>query len=84
MRSTRFNRTVVVTRHALVRMAERNITESELLSVIDTGETKYKDETHLWAFKRLPSRIDNLICAVLVLENMVVVKTIMHNFELEA
>jgi hypothetical protein len=52
--------------------------------VIDTGETKYKDETHLWAYKHLDNRTDNLICAVLVLENFVVVKTIMHNFELEA
>ncbi len=84
MHSIRFSRTVILTRHAMVRMAERNITESELLSVIDMGETKYKDETHLWTFKRLPGRIDNLICAVLVLENVVVVKTIMHNFELEA
>jgi hypothetical protein len=84
MQSTRFNRTVILTRHAALRMIERNITEAELLSVIDTGETKYKDETHLWSYKHLASRTDNLICAVLVLETVVVVKTIMHNFELEA
>jgi hypothetical protein len=52
--------------------------------VIDTGDTRYKDETHLWAYKHLANRTDNLICAVLVLETVVVVKTIMHNFEPEA
>jgi hypothetical protein len=34
-------------------------------------------------YKQLPGRADNLICAVLVLETAVVVKTVMHNFILE-
>lgn len=84
MQSIRFNRTVILTRHATLRMIERDITESELLAVIDTGDTRYKDDTHLWAYTHLDNRTDNLICAVLVLENVVVVKTIMHNFEMEA
>ena len=37
-----------------------------------------KDDTHLWAYKQLPGRADNLICAVLVLETAVVVKSVMH------
>jgi len=64
-------------------MALRSITVSELLDVVDTGETRFKDETHLWAYKQLSGRADNLICAVLVLEAVVVVKTVMHNFTLE-
>jgi len=84
MHSRRFDRAVILTRHAALRMVERQVTEAQLLSVIDTGETKYKDETHLWAYKQLPERTDNLICAVLVLDQAVVVKTIMHNFDLEA
>ncbi len=32
------------------------------------------------AFKHIATRSDNLICAVLVLENAVVVKTVMNNF----
>lgn len=51
MYSTRFQRPVSLTRHALKRMA---------------------------------GRTDNLICAVLVLEGAVVVKTVMHDFTLEA
>jgi len=77
MFSARFNRPVILTRHAAQRMAE-------LLAVVDTGDTRYKDETHLWAFKHLDDRADNLVCAVLVLEDAVVVKTVMHHFTPEA
>lgn len=61
-------------------MQERNISEIILLEVIDSGETRYKDASHLWAFKEFPERHDNLLCAVLVLEDHVVVKTVMHHF----
>ncbi len=65
-------------------MDERNISEAELLAVIDTGETRYKEASHLWAFKHIAERADNLVWAVLVLEDSVVVKTVMHHFSLEA
>ena len=84
MHSHRFDRPITLTRHARLRMDERNISEAELLAVIDTGETRYKDASHLWAFKHLAGRADNLVCAVLVLEDSVVVKTVMHHFSLEA
>jgi hypothetical protein len=82
MYSVRFQRPVVVSGHAKIRMVERDISEAMLLEVIDFGETRYKDETHLWAFKEFPERHDNLLCAVLVLEDRVVVKTVMHHFTL--
>ena len=61
-------------------MVERDISEAMLREVIDSGDTRYKDTTHLWAFKEFPERHDNLLCAVLVLEDRVVVKTVMHHF----
>lgn len=63
-------------------MTERMITEAMLMEVIDQGETRYRDSTHLWAFKVFPERNDNLLCAVLVLEDVVIVKTVMHHFSL--
>ena len=84
MHSRRFDRPIILTRHARLRMDERNISEAEWLAVIDTGETRYKDASHLWAFKHIAERADNLVCAVLVLEDSVVVKTVMHHFSLEA
>ena len=83
MFSVRFQRPVVLTQHAKVRMGQRSISMDELLVVIDTGDTRFKDDTHLWAFKNLPGSTDNLVCAVLVLEDAVVVKTVMHEFVLE-
>lgn len=83
MFSVRFQRLVVLTQHAKVRMGQRSISMDELLVVIDTGDTRFKDDTHLWTFKNLPGRTDNLVCAVLVLEDAVVVKTVMHEFVLE-
>ncbi len=63
-----------------MRMREREINDEMLLEVIESGDTRYKDDTHLWAFKDFPARHDNLLCAVLVLEDCVVVKTVMHHF----
>ena len=63
-------------------MVERNISEAMLLEVIDTGETRYRDETHLWAYKSFPERADNMMCALLVLEDLLIVKTVMHHFEI--
>jgi len=75
---------VILTRHAAQRMAERDITKAQLMLVIDTGDVRFKDDTHLWAYKHLAGRSDNLICAVLVLEAVIIVKTVMHEFTPEA
>jgi len=80
MFSNRFQRPIVISSHARMRMVERDISEAMLLEVIDSGDTRYKDATHLWAFKEFPERHDNLLCAVLVLEDQVIVKTVMHHF----
>lgn len=82
MFSIRFQRPIVITGHARLRMVERKVSDEMLVEVIDFGETRYRDETHLWAFKEFPERNDNLVCAVVVLENAVVVKTVMHHFSI--
>jgi hypothetical protein len=45
MRSQRFQRTIVVARHAQQRTEERGIDGARLLDLIDSGETRYKDAT---------------------------------------
>ena len=37
----------------------------------------------LWIFRSYPDRDDNLICAAAVLEDEVIIKTVMHHFELK-
>ena len=63
-------------------MKERSIDDAMLLDLIETGETRYKDPIRLWIFKDYTDRDDNLICAAVVLETAVIVKTIMHHFEI--
>ena len=83
MDSLRFNRPIQITRHAKERMKERGISDDLLFDLIETGTAKHKDETRLWLFKHYPEREDNLICAAAVLEDCIVVKTVMHHFLLE-
>lgn len=82
MHSMRYARPVIVTHHAAQRMAERGVSDAVLLRLIDEGLTRYRDESHLWAWMDVPDREDNLVCAVLVLEDAVIVKTLMHHWEL--
>lgn len=63
-------------------MRERFIDDAMLLDLIETGETRYKDAIRLWIFKDYTDRDDNLICAAVVLETTLIVKTIMHHFEI--
>lgn len=83
MLSSRFQRNIHITRHALKRMAERDITETLLLDLIETGTLKLKDQEHGWIFKHYPSRQDNQICAAVLLGQAVIVKTVMHYFQEE-
>jgi len=84
MFSMRFQLPVQITRHARMRMLARNMDDALVLDVIETGTVKYKDASHLWVFKSIAGRDDNLLCAAVVLENVLVIKTVMHHFDLEA
>ena len=79
----RFGLEAHVTRHARERMAQRGITEALLGELLETGQTRYKDDTRLWVAKTMEGRHDNLVCAAVVLEDRVIVKTVMHHFQWE-
>ena len=81
MHSTRFDLPVVLTEHARLRMAERNIDAALVLQIIDTGTLKDAGNAHYWLYKHLDGRADNLLCVAAVIDNAVVVKTIMHHWE---
>lgn len=84
MFSARFDKPVIVTDHARRRMTERGVSEVLLLDLIETGEARYKDSARLWLAKHYAERDDNLLCAVGVLENVLVIKTVMHRFMWES
>jgi len=83
MFSQRFQLRIQVTRHARRRMLERNMDEALLLDIIETGAVKYRDDSHLWLFKTVARRDDNFLCAAAVIENVLVIKTVMHHFDPE-
>jgi Domain of unknown function (DUF4258) len=84
MFSQRFQLTVVVTTHARLRMQERDISEALLLDIIETGQDKDAGNGHHWVYKHAAGREDNLLCVAAVVDNVFVVKTIMHHWELES
>ena len=51
MFSERFGKSIVITDHARRRMVARAISETLLRDVIETGEVRHKDETHIWVAK---------------------------------
>ncbi len=79
--STRFNLPVVLTEHAKARMLERDIGEALVLELIESGTEKDAGNGHYWFYKRFGNRSDNLLCAAAVVDNVIVVKTIMHHWE---
>ena len=81
MNSKRFNLPVVLTEHARLRMAERNIEAALVLEIIESGTLKEAGGLHYWLYKHLPDRTDNLLCVATVIDNVLVVKTIMHHGE---
>jgi hypothetical protein len=80
--STRFGRSVIVTHHARARMAEREVTDAQLLEIIETGDMRRVDAQHLFLYKRIAIHRDNLVCAAVVEESHLVVKTVMVNWTL--
>jgi hypothetical protein len=80
MYSKRFGKAVIVTNHARARMAERDVDELVLLEVVDTGNLRRIDQDHLFLYKRLSGRRDNLVCAAAVEESQLVIKTVMVNW----
>lgn len=51
MFSKRVSLAIVLTKHAHERMLERNVTIEQVVEIVDTGEAKCADPTHLWAYK---------------------------------
>ena len=81
--SKRFGKNVWVTNHARESMLRRNVDMATLLQVIENGAIKRRDTMNLWVFMHIQERDDNLVCAAVVEQTAVVIKTVMINWELE-
>ena len=78
--SARFGKNVRLTNHAIESMAKRNVTLAEVKRLIEEGEYRTKEASQGWIFHRFESRHDNLVCAAVVTEQAIIVKTVMVNW----
>lgn len=60
-------------------MSERGVSLELALHVIENGIAKWKDEARLWLYEPGGPEL-GLVCVVAVLEQVVVVKTILIHF----
>lgn len=58
-------------------MTKRHITLGQIKELIEQGEYQVKEEPHGWIFHHFPTRADNLICAAVVNEKSIIIKTVM-------
>ena len=79
--SARFARNVWLTRHARSALEKRGLDEEMVLAVIETGEIIEKGDGHCWIHRAFQGRADNQICAAVVIDTAVVVKTVVVNWQ---
>lgn len=82
MKSARFGKEVIITSHARARMAERGIGDDVLRDLIENGQLTKRGPVHYLIFRRYLEREDNLLCAAVADEEVLVVKTVMINWSL--
>lgn len=79
--SERFGKNVWLTNHAIESMAKRRITLPEVKALIELGEYKLIDKRHGWVYYQFLERDDNLVCAAVIEETALIIKTIMIEWQ---
>ena len=75
--SERFDKNVWLTNHAIEAMAKRKITLPEVKILIESGDYKSVEKLCGWIYYDFPERDDNLVCAAIIDERAIIIKTIM-------
>ena len=79
--SKRFGKNVWLTNHAIEAMAKRKITLPEVKELIEFGSYKSVAKSHGWIHYDFTERNDNLVCAAVVDEKAITIKTIMIEWQ---
>ena len=79
--SNRFNKKVWLTNHAIESMVKRKITLIELKALIENGEFQSTKDNHGWIYLQFINRNDNLVCAAIVNEEAIIIKTVMIHWQ---
>ncbi len=62
-------------------MQEREVSAAEVLEIIEGGTVRHKDERRAWIYREFPERLDNLLCVAVLLDDAIIIKTIMNHWE---
>ncbi len=62
-------------------MAKRDIDETLVLDIVENGEIKHKGDVHLWIYKHVGEREDNLLCVAAIDAAAIIVKTVMTDWK---
>ncbi len=81
-KSARFNKIVWLTNHAIESMSKRRVTLDEVKQLIELGEYTEQENGHGWMYYTFPKRQDNLVCAAMIKEKAIIIKTIMIQWKL--
>ncbi len=71
---------IVLTVHAQQRARERNINPELIQDIVDNGTQQEAGPGHFWFYKHYPERDGNLLCVAAVIDNVLVIKTVMHHW----
>ena len=81
LQSNRFDELeIVLTTHAQQRAWERNMSFEQIKDIVYTGLHQEAGPGHCWFYKHCPDRDDNLLCVPAVIDNVLVIKTVMHHW----
>lgn len=72
---------LILTKHALERMKERDISRSIVEEIVETGESiQKKTKDKWWVYKKIKRRNDNDICLSISIEdpNLIVITTLIN------
>ena len=72
---------LILTKHALERMEERDISRSLVEEVIESGDSlQKKTKGKWWVYKKIKGRVDNDICLSISIEdpNLIVITTLIN------
>jgi len=80
--SEKLGKNVWLTNHAIEAMAKREIILPEVRTLIELGELRRMGDSHGWIYYNFPDRVDNPVCAAIVDEDAIIIKTIMIRWQL--
>lgn len=66
---------------AFESMAKRKVMLDEVKTLIEEGTYQTQAQSHGWIFRHFPVRADNLVCAAVVNDQTIIVKTVMIDWK---